>query len=200
MIWLILILLILFLGPVLVYLTGGARLRGDWSTASHASTGLAPDPVQVPEAVVQVYAARAFAWRGAFSVHTWVAVKPAHAERYTRYEVIGWRFYRGLSPVSASSDRAPDAQWFGANPWLLRDVRGTAAPDVKPHNFIDTHVLPFRRDHGYSNAALDKLLAAVGDWAPIGTRLRWPYRWVDEAEAERLRPIARRAFPDLFGG
>ena len=127
MIWLILILLILFLGPVLVYLTGGARLRGDWSTASHASTGLAPDPVQVPEAVVQVYAARAFAWRGAFSVHTWVAVKPAHAERYTRYEVIGWRFYRGLSPVSASSDRAPDAQWFGANPWLLRDVQGAAA-------------------------------------------------------------------------
>ena len=90
--WLILIFLLFFLGPALVYLTGGARLRGDWSTASHAPTGLAPDPAHVPEAVVQVYAARAFAWRGAFSVHTWVAVKPAHAARYTRYEVIGWRF------------------------------------------------------------------------------------------------------------
>ena len=130
MIWLILILLLLFLGPALVYLTGGARLRGDWSTASQAPTGLAPSPTQVLEAVVQVYAARAFAWRGAFSVHTWVAVKPAHAERYTRYEVIGWRFYRGLTPVSASSDRAPDAQWFGANPWLLRDVRGAAAEAI----------------------------------------------------------------------
>ena len=130
MIWLILILLLLFLGPALVYLTGGARLRGDWSTASHAPTGLAPDPVHVPEAVVQVYAARAFAWRGAFSVHTWMAVKPAHAEWYTRYEVIGWRLYRGLSPVSASSDRPPDAQWFGANPWLLRDVRGAAAEAI----------------------------------------------------------------------
>ena len=130
MIWLILILLLLFLGPALVYLTGGARLRGDWSTASQAPTGLAPSPTQVLEAVVQVYAARAFAWRGAFSVHTWVAVKPAHAERYTRYEVIGWRFYRGLTPVSASSGRAPDAQWFGANPWLLRDVRGAAAEAI----------------------------------------------------------------------
>src|SRR5437016_6375723 len=130
MIWLILVLLLLFLGPALVYLTGGARLRGDWSTASHAPTGLAPDPAYVPEAVVQVYAARAFAWRGAFSVHTWVAVKATHAERYTRYEVIGWRLYRGLSPVSVSSDRAPDAQWFGANPRLLRDVRGTAAEAV----------------------------------------------------------------------
>jgi hypothetical protein len=81
---------------------------------------------------VQVYAARAFAWRGAFSVHTWVAVKPAHATRYTRYEVIGWRLYRGLSAVSVSSDRAPDAQWFGANPWLLRDVRGPAAEAIIP--------------------------------------------------------------------
>src|SRR5262245_13600884 len=88
MMWLILILLLFFLSPALVYLTGGARLWGDWSTASQAPTGLAPRPAQVPEAVVQVYAARAFAWRGAFSVHTWVAVKPAHAERYMRYEVM----------------------------------------------------------------------------------------------------------------
>ena len=58
------------------------------------------------------------------------AVKAAHAERYTRYEVIGWRLYRGLSPVSVSSDRAPDAQWFGANPRLLRDVRGAAAEAI----------------------------------------------------------------------
>src|SRR5205807_833793 len=85
---------------------------------------------QARQVLVQVHAARAFAWRGAFSVHTWIAVKPAHAERYTRYEVIGWRLYRGLSPVSASSERAPDAQWFGANPRLLRDVRGAAAEAI----------------------------------------------------------------------
>jgi hypothetical protein len=130
MTWLIFLLLVFFLGPALVYVTGGARLRGDWRTASQASVGLAPDPLRVREAVVHVYAARAAAWRGVFSVHTWVAVKPANAERYTRYEVIGWRLYRGLSPVSVSSDRAPDAQWFGAHPWLLREVRGTAAEAV----------------------------------------------------------------------
>jgi hypothetical protein len=80
--------------------------------------------------VVQVYAARAFAWRGAFSVHTWIAAKPAHADRYTRYEVIGWRYYRGLSAVSVSDARAPDAQWFGADPWLLRDIRGVEAAAI----------------------------------------------------------------------
>lgn len=70
MIWLSLIVLLLFIGPLVVLVTGGARLRGDWRTASHESSGLAPTPSQTPEAVVQVYAARAFAWRGAFSVHT----------------------------------------------------------------------------------------------------------------------------------
>lgn len=91
----------------------------------------------------------------------------------------------------------------GAQRWTdLMRVDIEAALDIERRicTFIDTHVLPFRQDHGYSNAALDKLLAAVGDWAPVGTRLRWPYRWIDEIEAERLRPIAHKAFPELFGG
>lgn len=130
MIWISLLMLLLFIGPLTVFVTGGARLQGDWRLASHDPSGLAPEPSQTPEAVVQVYAARAFAWRGAFSVHTWIAAKPAHASRYTRYEVIGWRYYRGLSAVSISDDRAPDAQWFGADPWLLRDVRGAHAEAI----------------------------------------------------------------------
>ncbi len=122
--------IVLFVGPFLVYMTGGARLRGDWSVASHNPVGLAPDPAGVEEAVVQVYAARAFSWRGAFSVHTWIAVKPAQAGYYTRYEVIGWRYYRGMSAVSISHERAPDAEWFGATPWLLRELRGADADAV----------------------------------------------------------------------
>jgi hypothetical protein len=56
MTWLILVLLLFFLGPLLVYMTGGARLRGDWRMASHEPAGLAPDPTSVREAVVHVYA------------------------------------------------------------------------------------------------------------------------------------------------
>src|SRR4029079_5561328 len=63
----------------------------DWRTASRESVGLAPAPAATPEAVVQVYAARAWAWRGYFGVHTWIAVKAAGAKAYTVYEVIGWR-------------------------------------------------------------------------------------------------------------
>jgi dihydrodipicolinate synthase/N-acetylneuraminate lyase len=66
--------------------------------------------------------------------------------------------------------------------------------------FLDTYILPYRLDGGYSNAALDKLLAAIGNWAPIGTRLRCPYRWIAEAEVDRLRLIARNSIPEMFPG
>ena len=63
----------------------------EWRTASREPVGLAPDPAAVTEAVVQVYAARAWGWRGYFGVHSWVAVKPSGAPAFTVYEVIGWR-------------------------------------------------------------------------------------------------------------
>ena len=63
---------------------------------------------------------------------------------------------------------------------------------------MDEHVVPFRRDHGYSNAALDKLLAAIGNWAPVGTRLRRPYRWIEEDAALSLREMARSMVPEIM--
>lgn len=89
----------------------------------------------------------------------------------------------------------------GAQLWtemMRTDIAGACAIERRICEFMDEHVLPFRRDHGYSNAALDKLLAAVGDWAPVGPRLRRPYRWIDAGEAERLRPIARRMLPEIM--
>src|SRR3954465_4389039 len=66
----------------------------DWRSASRQPAGLAPDPASTPEAVVQVYSARAVSWRGWFGVHTWVAVKRTHAREFTVHEVIGWRLQR----------------------------------------------------------------------------------------------------------
>ncbi|MGF6232622.1 dihydrodipicolinate synthase/N-acetylneuraminate lyase [Inquilinus ginsengisoli] len=89
----------------------------------------------------------------------------------------------------------------GAQAWTDRMASDPdAALDLERRicRFMDQHVVPFRAQHGYSNAALDKLLAAIGGWAPVGTRLRRPYRWIDEAEALRLRPVARSMMPELF--
>ena len=128
--WLALVVALMLSGPLLTLALGHASMRGDWRTATHRSTGLAPDPAVHREAIVQVYASRTFGWRGAFAVHTWVAAKPAGADRYTRYEVIGWRTLRGGSGLSISDDRAPDAEWYGAAPTLIGERRGADAEAI----------------------------------------------------------------------
>src|SRR5262247_736092 len=70
-----------------------------WYEARRDPTGLAPEPATTQEAVVQVYAARAVSWRGVFSVHTWIAVKSTGAERYARYEVLGFGVASGAPAV-----------------------------------------------------------------------------------------------------
>jgi len=122
--WLVLIVALMLVGPLFTFAFGGATMRGDWRMATHRVTGLAPDPAVHREAVVQAYASRTFGWRGAFAVHTWVAAKPANADRYTRYEVIGWYARGGGSGLTISNTRAPDAEWYGAAPTLIVDVAG----------------------------------------------------------------------------
>ncbi len=117
-----------FIGMVLVagvvaFLLVARGSAVDWRTASREPVGLAPDPAATPEAVVQVYAARTWGWRGYIGVHTWIAVKPAGAEAYTVYEVIGWRLRQGGSAVVVRN-RVPDERWFGNAPELLADKRG----------------------------------------------------------------------------
>ncbi len=94
-----------------------------WYAARRDASGLAPDPKATQEAVIQAYAARAVGWRRAVAVHTWIVVKPAGADRYTRYEVMGWGVGQGAPSVRV--DRTgPDNYWFGAEPELLLDRRG----------------------------------------------------------------------------
>jgi hypothetical protein len=128
---LLVVLAVLVGGPLATMAFGPVALRGDWSRATHRPAGFAPDAAMHPEAVVQVYAARTFGWRGAFAVHSWIAAKPPNAKHYTRYEVIGWYARRGGGAgVAITSSRAPDAEWYGAAPLLLRDLRGPAAEAV----------------------------------------------------------------------
>lgn len=101
----------------------------EWRTASREPAGLAPDPASTPEAVVQVYAARAVGWRGYFGVHTWIAAKRTGADAFTVYEVIGYRLRRTGTTV-VIHQRAADGYWFGNRPHLLRDVRGARVDEL----------------------------------------------------------------------
>ncbi|SCB60939.1 Dihydrodipicolinate synthase/N-acetylneuraminate lyase [Rhizobium aethiopicum] len=89
----------------------------------------------------------------------------------------------------------------GAQAWtdlMHRDLDAALDIESRICTFMDNHIVPFRRDRGYSNAALDKLLAAIGNWGPVTTRLRWPYRFIAKQEAVRLRDRARDIIPELF--
>jgi dihydrodipicolinate synthase/N-acetylneuraminate lyase len=89
----------------------------------------------------------------------------------------------------------------GAQQWtdMMRiDITGALEIETRIRSFLDAHVVPFARDQHYANAALDKLLAAIGGWADVGTRLRRPYRWIDDSVAQRLRPVAEAEMPEIM--
>ena len=111
---------------VVLFVAIRGATANDWRTASREPAGLAPDPAANAEAVVQVYAARVWGWRGAFGVHTWIAVKPENAKSYTVYEVIGWQL-RWNDSALVVRNRQPDTRWFGNEPDLLVDLRGAQA-------------------------------------------------------------------------
>jgi dihydrodipicolinate synthase/N-acetylneuraminate lyase len=64
--------------------------------------------------------------------------------------------------------------------------------------FMNQAILPFREQYGHSNMALDKLLAWIGNWSEMSTRLRPPYLGIDPSHAEGLRERARSEIPFLF--
>ena len=127
---------------------GGNVLGKEWWEASRESAGIAPDPKTTSEAVVQVYAARAFSWRGAFGVHSWIAVKPTDAPVFTVYSVVGWRAYHGGSALVIEDD-IPDRHWFDSKPEILADLRGPGVDEVirridheaKRYPYADTYTL-----------------------------------------------------------
>ena len=41
-------------------------------------------------------------------------------------------------------------------------------------------------------------MALVGDWADVGTKLRWPYRSIPEEYVEKVRREGRRIIPEFF--
>jgi hypothetical protein len=123
-------LLIAYIPLSVLYLTFSGQLpASDWRTASREPAGLAPDPAATPEAVVQVYSARAVSWRGWFGVHTWIAVKPRDASEFTVHEVMGWRLRR-TGTALVSRNRPADGYWYGNRPELLADVRGAGVDEL----------------------------------------------------------------------
>jgi len=102
-------------------LSDGGGDKRSWLTAPRHSAGIAPDPARLADtAIVQVYAAPTYGWRGLVAVHPWIIFKRSGETVFTRYDVIGWR-----GPDVVQRNYAlPDGLWYGAVPTLLVDQRG----------------------------------------------------------------------------
>ncbi len=99
----------------------------NWWEARWTSAGILPAPADDPEPRIYVFAARTGGWRSIFAVHTWIVVKPAQAEAYTRYDVTGF----GRRPIRVNG-YVPDSYWIGNRPEMIAAVGG--APRGRRHS------------------------------------------------------------------
>jgi len=117
--------ILLLTGLLSIAAIGMIDIFGDWRAASREPAGIAPDPRNIREAIVQVYAARTFSWRGAFAVHTWIAIKLKNSESYETTEVLGWG--SDESYIATNNVFNPDRYWFGSKPTLIEELIGEKA-------------------------------------------------------------------------
>ncbi|MEM7567821.1 MAG: DUF3750 domain-containing protein [Pseudomonadota bacterium] len=97
-----------------------------WRSADWSSAGVLPAARREDPALVAVYAARAGRWRGIFAVHSWIVMKPAGSDRYTRYDVVGWG-----TPVRRNAYPA-DGRWYGNPPERVIAIEGAKAEVLIP--------------------------------------------------------------------
>lgn len=166
------LLCLLLAGPAYMVAFGDVQFDRNWRTVVEKPAQLAPEPEHAPEAVVQVYAARAFNWRGIFAVHTWIATKRENDDTYRLYEVTGWR-----RPSVRVLVGMPDRSWFGSPPVLLGELRGDPATAAIPAIESAVGAYPFR----------DRYVAWPGPNS--NTFTAWVIRQVTELRVE-LPPTA----------
>jgi hypothetical protein len=134
--------LALFLFPLAIHaaLYAAQDRAESFRNADWSSTGMLPEAAADKEARLLIFTGRTGRWRGIFSVHSWVVVKPENATTWSRYDVVGWG-----QPVRMNG-WAPDSHWFGNTPRVLVDVRGAQAVALIPK------VKAAIADYRYSNS------------------------------------------------
>src|SRR5262245_41772978 len=84
--------LLLFIAPILARTVLYAVSDGprSWRDADWSSTGLLSAATDYAPARVIIFTGTAGAWRGIFSVHSWIVLKRANEPRWQRYDAVGW--------------------------------------------------------------------------------------------------------------
>ena len=113
---------------------------------------------------------------------------------------------RVLADAWAKGARGSYSEVACMNPWgaarwyrlMERDLPAAQEIGRRLTAWRSRHIVPLNQQLGFAGPFNDKLFAAIGDWAPIGTRMRWPYLGVAPELAAQLRPAARAEVPEIF--
>ncbi|TKI06708.1 DUF3750 domain-containing protein [Martelella alba] len=169
---------------------GGIFSGRTWWTARRDSADIAPDPARfVNTAIVQVYAARTFGWRGLAAVHPWIIFKKAGETHYRRYDVISW----GGGDVVRRDFGPPDGYWFGARPKLLADHRGPRAQAMIPQIEAAIASYPYAHTyHAWPGPNSNTFMAHIGREVPA-LRLDLPANAIGKDYRPLTDPVGRSA-------
>lgn len=117
------VLLYFFLVPLVAHAAWWSwnNTAWNWRSANWAPSGILPAATADPEAAVYILAGRTGGWKGIFAHHTWVVMKAAGAQRYTRFDVVGWG-----RPVR-TDHLSPDSHWYSNAPAIVASIKGPAA-------------------------------------------------------------------------
>lgn len=136
----------------------------NWATARRDSAGIAADPVKLRStAIIQIYAAPTYGWRGLVAVHPWIIFKREGETSFTRYDVISW----GSTNVVRRNYAIPDGYWFGSKPKLLVDHRGAQAETMIPNIVAAIKSYPYPHTyHAWPGPNSNTFMAHIGREVP----------------------------------
>ncbi|MBK0035019.1 DUF3750 domain-containing protein [Erwinia sp. S43] len=183
----ILCIMLLSLGISLAQATHHAESAGQgWWSARRDSSGMAPDPARLANlAIVQVYVAPTYGWKGKVAVHPWIIFKRAGETHFSRYEVIGW----GNGDKVRLNANPPDGYWYGAKPRMLVEHRGPAAEAMIPKIQAAIASYPWPQTyHAWPGPNSNTFLAHIGREVP-DLQLDMPANAVGKDFRSLLNPI-----------
>ncbi len=137
-----------------------------WRDADWSSTGMLPAASDFKPARVIVFTGTAGAWKGVFSVHSWIVLKHENETRWRRYDLVGWG-----EPVRLNNWPV-DGRWYGNVPVAIADISGADAEKLIPRVEAAVAAYQFARAGDYriwpgpnSNSFVASILRAVPELA-----------------------------------
>src|SRR5262249_17263081 len=197
-----LIILIVFLAPILaraLFYAIGDNPRS-WRASDWSGTGLLAPARDLQPARIVVFTGTAGAWKGVFSVHSWIVLKRANQTRWTRYDVVGWG-----DPVRMNNWPV-DGRWYGNVPVILADIAGPDAErliprieeTVKAYNYAhagDYRIWPGPNSNSFIAAVL-RATPELGVMLPpnaVGRDFRDSF-WAGRPESGTGSELSRRGY------